>query len=320
MSVTVSQKSCDMRLEAANYRLNLVDPESGNVLDCGPFATERFVPPSAAHHVVDGWFTSESEWADVAPAVGERSCLYADFDGRYLHLMNDWHACSQQLSPWDFGRFDVLTWPEGDHERTEAIHWSVRVCADRKVKVQVEGGTATHLVRAGHAFGPSPLVPEEPHALFELCIAVADAHREGCDEPHGMGWLWELRCFGPTEATRSRQHASEVVVPEPAKVRGTLHAKGGLTLVAEGARLPSESVVAQVSSLRADRMSALQPQSCFDGTSPREVESGVLVLGRLRREHGAPADGERRQPRFVTLRTAARRPPKVKRNRESRGG
>lgn len=251
----------------ASYEFEVVAPSSGQVMDSGLFATERLVPPSAKAHVVDGVFTrsgSDGEWSDVEPVKGRYAYLYADFDGTRLHLLNDWHLCRQHVSPWEFNKFELRTWPADDRMRERLIRWLIRVFADGHVEVSANGLPAAEFVTGKYGHATSPLVPKEEHSLYELSIAVAEAYDPHSETPD-TGWKWDMEWLDPPGAAfnwiqpKASVQRESVLVPdpktsagtpsskpvvlvqEPVRVRGTLFPEGGMTVIGEWVPPPARN-------------------------------------------------------------------------------
>lgn len=174
-------------------------------------------PRSAFPHTVDGQVTGwtpgaapQHEWADVQPAVGRYTYLYVDYDGERLHLFNDWHYMDAVVDPSCYNRFDVTT---GDG----AEAWEIRVYGDRRVEVRRNGEPVEGPLYEGTAgFGPSPQVPDRPHAAWELAFPVQPG-----------AWNVALHDPGPTFNCAAGELATE-----PSRIAGAL-SPGGSTVLAD---------------------------------------------------------------------------------------
>jgi len=145
----------------------------------------RPVLRSAFTHAVDGAFTGD-EWSDVSPIVGASGDLYADYDGTYLYLMNDWFAGDAALGGGCYGGFDVYT-DGGAHA------WTIKVFVDGGPQVFLDGlpvDSADYGVIADYSFGPSA-DHQGVHSQLELrlpagvgqfgALVAAPGHDADCD-------------------------------------------------------------------------------------------------------------------------------------------
>ncbi|NPV49143.1 MAG: hypothetical protein HPY69_19540 [Armatimonadetes bacterium] len=237
------------------YRVDVIDPTSGVLLDAGLCSPQRLIPPSPSDHHVDGAFSqgvTYPEWDEVQPVTGRYSHLYADFDGRWLHILNDWYLCREYLNERDFNKFQLSTWPADSSQ--ERLDWLIKVFADGHIEVKLGDYDAEEFGVSAYDHGTSPLVPGEDHSIYELSIDVAEAHRRLGQEPSARGWDWKMEWLDPLVASRNAEAASrtsdfslpldaitdcgdvptypEGLIREPTHLSGQLLAGGGLTVTA----------------------------------------------------------------------------------------
>lgn len=199
-------------------------------------ASKRIVNPGSKFpHTTDGKFTdlivpevegdaqaqvkNEGEWSDVTPAKGMYTYFYADFDGEYLWLMNDWFYGGENIEPDCYNQFHV--WTGGGSE-----WWDVRAYGDQHVEVRKNGeliDPESDGVEGGAFYGPSPNSPE-PHTMYEIRVPASEGawgvqlHDPGptfnChvieQEPHPM--QGDLR--GDEDSTTTSIDISEPVAPD----------------------------------------------------------------------------------------------------------
>lgn len=258
--VQVTPTASGVRLTALlageTYRVDMVDPQA-RVLDSALVAPERRVRPSGQGHIVDGVFTCMGdgrEWADIEPVKGRYSYLYADFDGTHLHILNDWHLCREPVSEWDFNKFEARTWPQGAQE--QVIRWRICVYAHGEVRVEMNGAKSEGFVEGKYGHSTSVLIPHKEHSIYELSVAVAEAHRRQDRSTSAGDWQWEMEWLDPPAASPNAELAATTTsyfaplgspglslerrlrdrpvgqVKEPVWVEGILLRDGGLTIAA----------------------------------------------------------------------------------------
>ena len=175
------------------------------------------VPKSQYPHTVDGAFTSWNpatpgmpyEWFDVTPAAGQYTHAYFDYDGTYLHILNDWHLNDGAVDPTCYNLFGAYT--GGGTQQ-----WQIKVFADGTVQAWKNGAlvdTQAEGVLGAYGFGPSPMTAT-PHTIYELRLPAA---------PGGFGV--QLHDPGPTSGCGT-------LVSEPAVFVGVAQQGGGLGRVA----------------------------------------------------------------------------------------
>ena len=149
--------------------------------------------------------TALHEWHDIAPVRGRFTNIYFDFDGEYLHVLNDWIYNDDPLRPVYpecFNLFEV--WTGGGTER-----WTIKVFGDQTTEVTRNGEAAKDNCGATGNSKYSPKDTKNPHTIFELSFKV---------KPGGFGM--KLADPGP-------RFACNVIEEEVAKFVGILDKGGG---------------------------------------------------------------------------------------------
>ena len=200
----------------------------------------RSVGPSQCGHVADGRFTGWDhgshvaweyprgssqltsqaqsscsthchEWCDVRPAKGRFTWAYFDYDGTYLHLLNDWiYNDAKPVQPHCFNLFNAWTGSTSRHTAREG--WTLKVFGDRRVEVRLNGVllSANHSDAVGAVgWGPSPNYPFN-HSIFELSFRAS---------PGGFGV--QFKDPGP-------RFDCDILETEPAPIVGNLSEGGGM--------------------------------------------------------------------------------------------
>jgi len=122
-------------------------------------------------HKVDGKFTDfasgdgglAGEWSDVQPMRGMYTYFYADFDGQYLWILNDWYKSEEKIDPDCYNLFSFGLGPN---------RWTIRAYGDQHVEAYKDGvlvDPKTGGVEGASGFAASPNL-SNPHTIWELKI------------------------------------------------------------------------------------------------------------------------------------------------------
>jgi hypothetical protein len=121
-------------------------------------------------HKVDGRFTDfagdgglSGEWSDVQPMQGMYTYFYADFDGQYLWILNDWYKSEEKIDPDCYNLFSFGLGPN---------RWQIRAYGDQHVEAYKDGvlvDAQSGGVEGASGFAASPNV-STPHTIWELKI------------------------------------------------------------------------------------------------------------------------------------------------------
>jgi hypothetical protein len=162
-------------------------------------------------HRVDGRFSDflgdgglAGEWSDIQPMPGMYTYFYADFDGQFLWILNDWYKSEEKIDPDCYNLFSFGLGPN---------RWQIRAYGDQHVEATKDGvrvDPQTGGVEGASGFAASPNVAT-PHTIWELKIPTV-----------GGDLSWELH--DPT----SDSHCGELAA-EPSAGRGLMANLGGLS-------------------------------------------------------------------------------------------
>lgn len=148
----------------------------------------------------------------MVPAVGRYTRAYFDFDGTYLHILNDWQYNDRvSIEPHCYNLF--YAWTGGGAEQ-----WILKVYGDARVEVRLNGapmsGNETG-ARGASGWGLSPGTPHANHSMFEVRFPVS---------PGSFGV--QLHDPGPT-------FACDVLEGEPASFTGTANDNGTTVVIGD---------------------------------------------------------------------------------------
>jgi hypothetical protein len=185
-----AQKTCTLALSGVKDVLGLpIEGGTDNTFQTSGEAPAPVVNPKSAYpHTVDGAFTDwdegkdKFEWFDVKAAPGMYTYFYADFDGEYLWMLNDWFYNGEDIDPDCYNQFNAWT-------ANGAEQWEVRAYGDQHVEVKKNGepvDTKDGKVKGGFTYAASPN-RKDPHTIYEIRV------------PAGEGqWGVQLHDPGPT--------------------------------------------------------------------------------------------------------------------------
>ena len=199
-------------------------PDVPPAVNCAPYGAAGVCDPLPVRppHLEDGAFGG---WAPDRPCAHEWSCapnvmgvytyVFFDYDGEFLHLVNDWHLNDEAaIEPTAFNLFRAWT-DDG------AVAWTIRVYGDQHVEVArneepVDDPASLGVVGAA-GFGRSPFVPDFDHTIFELRFPAGTG---------GFGLL-EKDPAGPGGT------GEDLLTNEPTFFTGTLNDGGGVDVRGE---------------------------------------------------------------------------------------
>lgn len=130
---------------------------------------------SSYEHTIDGAFTDwkpgtkgDYEYKDVAAAEGMYSKFYADFDGKKLHILNDWLYNRGAIEPDCYNQFTLYTGGGSQY-------WDIRAFGDQHVEVRLNSKLlAADDARAtgGYSYTATPN-DARPHTVYEIAVTTA---------------------------------------------------------------------------------------------------------------------------------------------------
>lgn len=133
-------------------------------------------PASQNGHTVDGQFTgfddgwsSSDEWYDITPHRLQWSTVYFDYDGDYVHIMNDWtvneDGLGDGLDPNDYNYFSFTS---GDNL------WELYIYVD-SLELYDNGTPVSSPddIDGAYHFGSSPNLSAD-HTMWEVAIDIAE--------------------------------------------------------------------------------------------------------------------------------------------------
>jgi hypothetical protein len=130
---------------------------------------------SSYKHTVDGAFTDwkpgtkgDYEYKDVAAAQGMYSKFYADFDGKKLHILNDWFYNGAAIEPDCYNQFTVYT---GNGSQ----YWDIRAFGDQHIEVRLNNQLLAEddgRVTGGYSHTATPN-DAKPHTVYEIAVTTA---------------------------------------------------------------------------------------------------------------------------------------------------
>jgi len=208
-----------------------------------------YVPPPMNPITVDGEFTgwdggASHEWNGIPPLTGRYTHLYAAYRNDTLYFLNDWHYNTKSIPAEDC--YNEFTFNVG--WGTDARVYTIRAHNNGEVSVLVDGVAVEETdleVQGGHSWGTSPLMPDEPHTIWEL----------GVSAPPG-GSDCQLHDPGPSPQSSCSDLATEENV-----FRATLLPGGGFI-----GGLTTDPVALEVPALQANRPATVRVANLDEGS------------------------------------------------------
>jgi uncharacterized repeat protein (TIGR02543 family) len=182
-------------------------------------------------HKVDGRFSDfpgdgglSGEWSDIQPMQGMYTYFYADFDGQYLWILNDWYKSEEKIDPDCYNLFSFGLGPN---------RWQIRAFGDQHVEAYKDGvlvDAQTGGVEGASGFAASPNM-STPHTIWELKIPTvggdfsselhdptSDSHcgNLAAEPSAGNGLMANLGGLSASLATPAPPAAATLVSPEAA--------------------------------------------------------------------------------------------------------